>query len=142
MTLKRWVMSNAGRSFGHGVVYNEDEVECARPPYYAVFLGLDDIVMSTLSSPPNDVNFKGRLYCYPLQAASFGGYDGTVSLLLERGVDVNTGDGYYRIALIAAATQAISPQYRYCSMLEPIQTPLVVLVVMRFRKQLSPDTRT
>lgn len=105
-SLKRWVqLYNAGRSFGNGVVYDEDEVECARPPYYAAFLGLDDIVMSTLSSSPDDLNFKGGLYGHALQAASLGGYDSTVQLLLERGADVNAEDGFYGTALIAAATR-------------------------------------
>jgi ankyrin repeat protein len=51
-----------------------------------------------------DINAQGRYYGNTLQAASFGGYESVVRLLLDWGMDVNAQCGHYGSALHAASS--------------------------------------
>ena len=82
----------------------------ASPVYYASFLGLDAIVRELLSIFQNSIaetqdiaNAQGGNYDNPLPAASFGGHDKIVQMLINAGADVNAQGGKYGYALNAAS---------------------------------------
>ncbi|KAK5213959.1 hypothetical protein LTR41_000151 [Exophiala xenobiotica] len=85
----------------------EYDVVAENPPsaiYYAYLLGLDEVLMFVVSKSAADVNAQGGLYGNALHAASFGGYESVVQILLNRGADVNARGGTYGNALQAALT--------------------------------------
>ncbi|KAI3326723.1 hypothetical protein HD806DRAFT_488009 [Xylariaceae sp. AK1471] len=87
------------------------------PVYYASLLGLDSVLTKLLGEKPSSgtflglnssevsdlVNIKGGWYGNALQAASYGGHNKAVRLLLEKGADVNAQGGYFGNALQAAS---------------------------------------
>ncbi|BDD63641.1 hypothetical protein MAP00_008510 [Monascus purpureus] len=83
--------------------------EMATPVYYAALLGLWFVLSSILPIDSGDsevaelVNTQGGSYGNALQAASEGGHEKAVQILLDRGADVNAQGGYYGNALQAAS---------------------------------------
>ncbi|KAI0454305.1 hypothetical protein F5B21DRAFT_504410 [Xylaria acuta] len=83
------------------------------PIYYSSLLGLDSVVSELLTQvPPTGlfheqisklVNAQGGTCGYALQAASLGGHEKIVQLLLEKGAEVNAQGGCYDSALQAAS---------------------------------------
>jgi ankyrin repeat protein len=87
------------------------------PVYYASLLGLDSVISEILGpESPNDllenplikdtsqlVNIRSGRHGTPLQAASFGGHEKAVKVLLNYRADVSTGGGKYGSALQAGA---------------------------------------
>ncbi|KAI1379582.1 ankyrin repeat-containing domain protein [Hypoxylon crocopeplum] len=81
--------------------------------YYSSLFGLDSVIPELLTQgPPTGVlheqisdlvNAKGGTYGYALQAASVGGHNKTVQLLLEKGAEINAQGGRYDNALQAAS---------------------------------------
>jgi ankyrin repeat protein len=77
--------------------------------YYASLLGLESVVRSMITRIHNDgvrqdvVNVQYGHCGTSLQAASFGGYDKVVEMLLDRGADINTRGGFYGNAFQAAS---------------------------------------
>ncbi len=61
------------------------------------------ILPSTSTFRSTDVNSQGGHYGNALQAASYGGHEEVVKLLVEKGADVNAQVGYYGNALQAAS---------------------------------------
>ena len=86
------------------------------PVYYASLLGLDSVLSELLREKPaggafpgldsseicTDVNAQGGHYGNALQAASWGGHEAVVRLLLDKGSNVNAQGGRYGNALQAA----------------------------------------
>jgi ankyrin repeat protein len=80
------------------------------PVYYASLLGLDWVVDELIVIKGDDgggnadlVNAKGGQYGNALQAASAGGYEKIVQILLDAGAEINTQCGRYGNALQAAS---------------------------------------
>ena len=78
--------------------------------YYASFLGIDWIIHEILFARDaagrrveKIVNAQGGYYGNALQAASFGGHEQVVKLLLDAGAEVNAQGGVYGNALQAAS---------------------------------------
>ena len=61
------------------------------------------ILPSTSTFRSTDVNSQGGHYSNALQAASYGGHEEVVKLLVEKGADFNAQGGYYGNALHAAS---------------------------------------
>ncbi|KZP03973.1 hypothetical protein FIBSPDRAFT_657023, partial [Athelia psychrophila] len=76
--------------------------EIAAPLYYACIHGLQRVAQQLLIDGA-PLNAKGGHCGNALQAASKGGHDTTVLLLLEKGADVNLQGGYNGNALQAAS---------------------------------------
>jgi ankyrin repeat protein len=76
----------------------------ATPLYYAARLGLSTVTTMLLNQGA-DVNAQGGLYGNALQAASVGGHEAIVKMLLNRqpGADVNAQGGHFGNALQAAS---------------------------------------
>lgn len=72
------------------------------PLYYASFCALEKTCIHQLQSGV-DVNIRGGLYVYPLQAASWDGEYSIVKLLLESGADVDAQGGVVGTAIRAAS---------------------------------------
>lgn len=70
--------------------------------YYACLNGLF-VPARDLICKGADVNTQGGYYSNALQAASYGGHQEIVKLLLDHGADVNAQGGYYGNALHAAS---------------------------------------
>ncbi|KAJ9654757.1 hypothetical protein H2198_006275, partial [Neophaeococcomyces mojaviensis] len=85
------------------ICYDEEAKTYATPTYYASLLGLDDLLACILSISAVDVHAQGGLYGNALQAASGGGYEKVVQMLLDQGADVNAQGGEYGNALQAAS---------------------------------------
>ncbi|KZP27087.1 ankyrin, partial [Athelia psychrophila] len=79
----------------------------ASPLYYACISGLTSVVQTLLDHNAIiwllDVNAQGGFYGNALQAASEGGRDAIVRLLLDKGADVNAQGSFYGNALQAAS---------------------------------------
>ena len=80
----------------------------ATPVYYASLLGLDQTLLDLndigeAEGVNMDVNAQGGRYGNALQAASSGGHDQVMQMLLEKGADVNAQGGHYGNALFAAS---------------------------------------
>ncbi|KAJ5970692.1 uncharacterized protein N7479_000610 [Penicillium vulpinum] len=79
------------------------------PLYYAALLGLEYIVSVLIASWGGetaidaDINAQGGVCGNALQAASSGGHEMIVQILLSRGADVNAQGGYFGNALEAAS---------------------------------------
>jgi ankyrin repeat protein len=77
--------------------------------YYASLLGLESVVKGMITRTHNDgvrqdvVNVQYGLCGTSLQAASFGGYEKVVEMLLDRGADINIQGGFYGNAFQAAS---------------------------------------
>ncbi|KAF8160167.1 ankyrin repeat-containing domain protein [Pholiota molesta] len=69
--------------------------------YYTSLLGLHRLSLHL--SKEVDVNAQGGRFGTALQAASHGGHEAVVKLLVEQGADVNAQGGYYSNALQAAS---------------------------------------
>ncbi|KAL8718670.1 MAG: hypothetical protein Q9225_004223 [Loekoesia sp. 1 TL-2023] len=99
----------------HDRDYQKRRGKVPTPIYYASLLGLDSIVFELLHEKPSTGLFSGRVsdlvneqdgYCgNALQAASAGGHEKTVLLLLEKGADINAQGGYFGNTLYAASVR-------------------------------------
>ena len=89
--------------------YDRTISHVASPLYYAALLGLETIMNSIFAIDTWDadlsgtVNAQGGYYGNALHAASFGGHEKAVQILLDQGADVNAQGGYYGNALQAAS---------------------------------------
>jgi ankyrin repeat protein len=82
-----------------------DKAEVYPPLYYASLAGLQQVAIHLLENLNQvDVNAQGGQYGNALQAASSGGHEVIVKLLLEKGADVNAQGGEYGNALQAASS--------------------------------------
>jgi hypothetical protein len=97
-------------------IYNADQplsdanfvlplAEVPSPLYYASLSGLTQIVGLLVFESGANVNAQGGWYGNALQAASSGGHDKIVELLLSKGADVNAQGGEYGNALQAALSR-------------------------------------
>jgi hypothetical protein len=77
--------------------------EVPAPLYIASLSGLVEIVDLLLFKARTDVNAQGGILGTALQAASRGGHDKTVELLLNRGADINAQGGILGTPLQAAS---------------------------------------
>lgn len=86
-----------------GILYDKDDIQPASAIYYTALLGLDSVLTSFMSSPQADLTAQGGYYGNALQAASAGGHEKVVEILLKEGMDVNAQGGEYGNALQAAS---------------------------------------
>ena len=105
-----WIkLYDIDRPWRMDVDYNRPLTDMALPLYYAALLGLESVMHSVLPIETRDadasdaVNAQGGLLGNALQAASYGGYERLVQILLDRGADVNAQGGDYGNALHAAS---------------------------------------
>lgn len=81
------------------VDYGRSVTDIGSPLYYAGLLGLESVVNSFLPIGTRDadssysVNEQGGRLGNALQAASYGGHEKVVQMLLDRGADVNAQGG-------------------------------------------------
>ncbi|KAJ5727670.1 hypothetical protein N7493_005490 [Penicillium malachiteum] len=86
------------------------DVDMASPVYYASLLGLGSILYNITidavgGTSSEKVNKRGGRLGSPLQAASHGGHQECVQILLDRSADVDDEGGAYGSALAAASSQ-------------------------------------
>jgi len=102
--LERWIrLYDVGELSDKRICYDERVKTYASPVYYASLLGLDGVLARILSASAVDVNARGGSYGTALYAASFGGHEKVVQMLLDHDADVNAR-GAYSDALWAAST--------------------------------------
>ena len=66
----------------------------AQPLYYTASIGLSQIIENMMIQMV-DVNAVEGPHCIALQAASVGGHEKVIQILLEAGADVKAEEGHY-----------------------------------------------
>ena len=100
-------------------IYNEDrwgssmstmrpeKPEMARPLYYAAMFGFRELAEHLITKHPEQVSARGGREITPMHVAALEGHCDVLSLLLEHGADVNSGQGeYIHTPLLRAARKA------------------------------------
>ncbi|KAI3226148.1 hypothetical protein DTO012A9_9154 [Penicillium roqueforti] len=105
-----WIrLHDMDRPWNMNVDYNRPFANIALPLYYAALLGLESVLSSIFLIDTRDadssdtVNAQGGRYGNALQAASQGGHEKVVRMVLNRGAHVNAQGGTYGYALQAAS---------------------------------------
>jgi ankyrin repeat domain-containing protein 50 len=102
--LERWIrLYNVHRPWNNEICYDEKAKMYTAPIYCASLLGIDGVLAHILSIPAADVNAQGGFFGNALQAASEGGHEKVVQMLLSAGADVNAQGGFLGNALQAAS---------------------------------------
>ncbi len=106
-----WVkLHDLDRPWKTQVDFSLDSSHITSPVYYASLLGLDGVLHKLISicqEPASEgrdlINAQGGLYGNALHAASWGGHEKVVQMLLDQGAEVNAQGGMYGNALHAAS---------------------------------------
>ena len=104
-----WVkLHDMDRPLVTSIDFNRRLDTIAAPIYYASMLGLDHVLLELIGNSEAgnmtaDVNTRGGQFGTALQAASYGGHEKVVQILLEKGADINVQGGQFGNVLQAAS---------------------------------------
>ena len=118
-----WVkLHDMDRPWDASITFGRALDDIPAPVYYASLLGLDQVLhdiinseqlegitmpalsLESTSNLSKKINTQGGKYGNALQAASSGGHDKVMQILLDKGADVNAQGGYYGNALQATSS--------------------------------------
>lgn len=108
-----WVkLHDADTPWRRGVDFSLTLSQIASPVYYASLLGLDGVLLELINicqNPASErrdlMNAQGGRYGNALQAASVGGHEKVVRMLMDAGAEVNAQGGDWGNALQAASVR-------------------------------------